>query len=314
MKNKPIALVTGATSGIGEATAYRLAARDYVVFAAGRNPDALAALRARGLQARALDVTDEAAVARLVEEINTGYGGVDVLVNNAGFGLAGPVEQVALSELRDIFETNVVAMLHLCQAVLPGMRARRAGTIVNMGSIVGRFTTPGAGAYHISKYSVAALSQALRTEVRQFGVRVVLIEPTGVRNTRFIEAQHTTTPFNPDDDPYDNFKRRFAETTSAMAEMSLLTVDADTVARAVVRAIEAKDPRPRYIVGASGRASLLARLLLTDRMWDRALMMGLGAYTSSGPAPGTGGRSGTFGSPRLSQFREKTSILKRLVS
>ena len=189
MKAKPIALVTGATSGIGKATAYRLHDRDYVVFAVGRNPAALDALRSRGLQARALDVTDEAAVARLVEEINTDYGGVDVLVNNAGFGLSSPVEQVALSDLRSFFETNVVAMLNLSQAVLPGMRARGAGTIVNIGSIAGRFVTPGAGAYHISKYGVTALSLALRAEVRPFGVRVVLIEPTGVRDTSFFEAR-----------------------------------------------------------------------------------------------------------------------------
>ncbi len=276
MKSRQVALVTGATSGIGEATARRLQARGNVVFAVGRNPDALATLSSKGMQARALDVTDELAVARLVEEIDADYGGVDVLVNNAGFGHAGPIEQTTLSELRTIFETNVVAMLHLSQAVLPGMRERRSGTIVNMGSIVGRFTTPGAGAYHISKHSVSALSQSFRAEVRQFGVRVVLIEPTGVRNTGFIEAQHTATPSNLDDDPYSRFKQRFAETTQAMSEMSLVTVDADTVARVVVRAIEAKDPKPRYIVGASGRASWLARLLLTDRMWDRVLMRSLG--------------------------------------
>ena len=275
MKTKPVALVTGATSGIGEATAHRLHARDYVVFAAGRDPAALDTLRSRGLQARALDVTDEAAVARLVEEIHSDYGGVDVLVNNAGFGFSCPLEQVALSDLRSLFETNAIAMLHLSQAVLPGMRARGAGTIVNIGSIVGRFPTPGVGAYHMTKYSVEALSQILGAEVRPFGVRVVLIEPTGVRNTGFVGAQLTATPSNPPDDPYGEFKRRHAEVTGAMAKWRLLTVDADTVARAVVRAVEAKNPKPRYIVGASGRASLLARTLLTDRMWDRVVMRGL---------------------------------------
>jgi len=199
---------------------------------------------------------------------------VDVLVNNAGFGFASPLEQAALSDLRSIFETNVVAMLHLSQAVLPGMRARRAGTIVNIGSTGGRFTTPGAGAYHISKYSVEALSLALRAEVKQFGVRVVLIEPTGVR-TKFAEAQLTARRSDADDDPYGEFKRRYSEITRAMAKMPFVSVDADTVARAVVRVVEARNPRPRYIVGASGKASVLARLLLTDRMWDRLLMKSL---------------------------------------
>jgi NADP-dependent 3-hydroxy acid dehydrogenase YdfG len=277
MKTKPVALVTGATSGIGEATAYRLQARDYTVFAAGRDPQALDALRSRGLHARAVDITDESAVARLVKEIHSDYEGVDVLVNNAGFGFSCPLEQVALSDLRSIFETNTVAMLHLSQAVLPGMRARKAGTIVNIGSIVGRFPTPGVGAYHMSKYSVEALSQVLGAEVRPFGVRVVLIEPTGVRNTGFVGAQLTVRPSNAAHDPYGEFKRRHAEITGAMAKARLLTVDADRVARAVVRAVEAKNPKPRYIVGASGRASLLARTLLTDRMWDRLLMKGLTA-------------------------------------
>lgn len=274
MKTQPVALVTGATSGIGEATAYRLQARGYVVFAAGRNPEALDTLRSRGLQARALDVTDQAAVARLVEEIQTDHGGVDVLVNSAGFPLPCPLEQVALSDLRCLFETNVVATLHLSQAVLPGMRARGAGTIVTIGSTGGRFTSPGAGAYHIVKYGVEALSLALRAEVAPFGVRVVLIDPTGVR-TRFVESQLEATPSYADDDPYGEFKRRYAETTRALTETPGLMIGADTVARAVVRAVDAKDPKPRYIVGASGKASVLARLLLTDRMWDRVMMRGL---------------------------------------
>lgn len=165
MKPKPIALVTGATSGIGQATAYRLQARGYLVFAVGRNPKALNTLRSRGLQARALDVTDEAAVARLVEEINTDHGGVDVLVNSAGYPLPCPLEQVTLADLRRIFETNVVATLHLSQLVLPGMRARGSGRIVTIGSTGGRFTSPGAGAYHIVKYGVEALSLSLGAEV-----------------------------------------------------------------------------------------------------------------------------------------------------
>jgi NAD(P)-dependent dehydrogenase (short-subunit alcohol dehydrogenase family) len=276
MKPNPVALVTGATSGIGEATAYRLQARDYVVYAAGRNPEALDILRSRGLQARALDVTDEAAVARLVEEIHTDHGGVDVLVNSAGFPLPCPLEQVALSDLRRLFETNVVATLHLSQLVLSGMRARGAGRIVTVGSTGGRFTSPGAGAYHIVKYGVEAFSLALRAEVAPFGVRVVLVDPTGVR-TKFVESQLEATPSYPDDDPYGEFKRRYAQTTRALTETPGLMIGADTVARAVVRAVEAKNPKPRYIVGASGKASVLARMLLTDRIWERIMMKGLKA-------------------------------------
>jgi NAD(P)-dependent dehydrogenase (short-subunit alcohol dehydrogenase family) len=276
LKNTPTALITGATSGIGEATAYRLQDRGYTVFAAGRNPEALDTLRSRGLQARALDVTDEVAVARLVEEINTDHGGLDVLVNSAGYPLPCPLEQVELDDLRRLFETNVVATLHLSQLVLPGMRARGAGRIVTIGSTGGRFTSPGAGAYHTVKYAVEALSLSLGAEVAPFGVHVVLIDPTGVR-TPFVTSQFDTAHDYPDDDPYGQFKRRYAETTRRLTKTPGTMIDADTVARAVVRAVKARNPKPRYIVGASGKASVLARALLTDRMWDRVMSTGLNA-------------------------------------
>ena len=276
MTSNPVALVTGATSGIGEATAHRLHDRGYTVFAAGRNPESLNTLRSKGLQARSLDVTDDGAVTRLVEEINAEHGGVDVLVNSAGYPLPRPLEQVELSELRHMFETNVVATLHLSQAVLPGMRARGSGRIVTIGSTGGRFTSPGAGAYHTVKYAVEALSLSLGAEVAQFGVRVVLIDPTGVR-TPFVTSQFDTAHSYPDDDPYGEFKVRYAETTRRLTKTPGTMVDADTVARAVVRVVQARNPRPRYIVGASGKASVLARLLLSDRMWDRVMTSGLKA-------------------------------------
>jgi NAD(P)-dependent dehydrogenase (short-subunit alcohol dehydrogenase family) len=276
LKSTPVALITGATSGIGEATAYRLRDRGYTVFATGRNPEALNALRSKGLQARSLDVTDESAASVLVQEIQSKHGGVDVLVNSAGYPLPCPLEQVALSELRLLFETNVVATLHLSQLVLPAMRARGSGRIVTIGSTGGRFTSPGAGAYHIVKYGVEALSLSLGAEVAQFGVRVVLIDPTGVR-TPFVTSQFETVHSYPDDDPYGQFKVRYAETTRRLTKTPGTMVDADTVARAVVRAVEARNPKPRYIVGASGKASVLARALLTDRMWDRVMTKGLKA-------------------------------------
>jgi NAD(P)-dependent dehydrogenase (short-subunit alcohol dehydrogenase family) len=275
LNSTPVALVTGATSGIGEATAYRLQERGYVVFAAGRNPEALDALRSKGLQARSLDVTDETAVADLVAEINTTYGGVDVVVNSAGYPLPSPLEQVGRGALRDLFETNVVATLHLSQLVLPEMRERGAGRIIIIGSTGGRFTSPGAGAYHVVKYGVEALALTLDAEVAPFGVRVVLIDPTGVR-TKFVASQLESAPTTyADDDPYAEFKRRYTATTHGLAQTRGLMIDADAVARVVVRTVEKKNPKPRYVVGASGKASVLARQLLTDRMWNRVMGAGL---------------------------------------
>jgi NAD(P)-dependent dehydrogenase (short-subunit alcohol dehydrogenase family) len=274
LKSNPVALVTGATSGIGEATAHRLHDRGYTVFAAGRNPEALNTLRSKGLQARSLDVTDEDGVDRLIAEIRAEHGGVDVLVNSAGYPLPRPLEQVELSELRHLFETNVVATLHLSQAVLPTMRAQGYGRIVTIGSTGGRFTSPGAGAYHTVKYAIEALSLSMGAEVAPFGVRVVLIDPTGVR-TPFVSSQFETEHSYPDDDPYGDFKIRYSETTRRLATAKGLAVSADTVARAVVRAVKARNPKPRYVVGASGKASVFARALLSDRMWDRVMTIGL---------------------------------------
>jgi NAD(P)-dependent dehydrogenase (short-subunit alcohol dehydrogenase family) len=274
LKSNPVALVTGATSGIGEATAQRLHDRGYTVFAAGRNPEALNTLRSKGLQARSLDVTDEDGVDRLIAEISAEHGGVEVLVNSAGYPLPRPLEQVELSELRHLFETNVVATLHLSQAVLPTMRAQGYGRIVTIGSTGGRFTSPGAGAYHTVKYAIEALSLSMGAEVAPFGVRVVLIDPTGVR-TPFVSSQFETEHSYPDDDPYGDFKIRYSETTRRLATAKGLAVSADTVARAVVRAVKARNPKPRYVVGASGKASVFARALLSDRMWDRVMTIGL---------------------------------------
>ena len=213
-------------------------------------------------------------VTRLVEEINAEHGGVDVLVNSAGYPLPRPLEQVELAELRHLFETNVVATLHLSQAVLPTMRAQGYGRIVTIGSTGGRFTSPGAGAYHTVKYAIEALSLSMGAEVAPFGVRVVLIDPTGVR-TRFVSSQFETVHSYPDDDPYGDFKIRYSETTRRLATAKGLTVGADTVARAVVRAVDARNPKRRYIVGASGKASVFARALLSDRMWDRVMTTGM---------------------------------------
>lgn len=274
MSAQPVALVTGATSGIGEASADRLQAAGYRVFAVGRNPEALQRLAARGLNARALDVTDEAAVDRLVAEIESDHGAVDVLVNSAGFPLTCPLEQLALDDLRSLFETNVVATLHLAQAVLPGMRQRGSGVIVNIGSTGGRFASPGAGGYHVIKYGMEALSLSLRAEVAPFGVRVVLLDPTAVR-TPFVTSQQEARPSYAADDPYGGFKIRYADNTRQLSAKRGVMIEPDVVARAVLRVVRAKNPRPRYVVGLSGKATVFARALLTDRMWDRILMRGL---------------------------------------
>src|SRR5947207_4434609 len=180
-------LITGCSSGIGRATARHLAARNWTVYATARRVEAIQDLAADGCRLLALDVTDDQSMVAAVAAVDKEHGAVDALVNNAGYGEYGPVEEVPLDAARKEFETNVFGLARMAQLVLPGMRRQRRGRIVNVGSMGGRFTFPGGGWYHASKYAVEALSDALRFEVRPFGVAVVLIEPGTIR-TRFAET------------------------------------------------------------------------------------------------------------------------------
>ena len=172
-----VVLITGSSSGIGAATARHLAHLGWTVYATARRTETLRELEAAGCRALALDVTDEASMQAAVATVEEEHGAVGVLVNNAGYSQTGAIETVPLDEVRAQFETNVFGLVRMCQLVLPGMRAQRWGKIVNVSSMGGRLTFPGAGHYHASKYAVEAISDALRFEVRGFGVDVILVEP-----------------------------------------------------------------------------------------------------------------------------------------
>src|SRR5581483_4098653 len=170
-------LITGCSSGIGHATAEFLAREGWTVYATARKPETLSDLERSGCKTLALDVTDEASMAAAVETVETAEGAVGVLVNNAGYSQSGAVESVSLEQVRRQFETNVFGLIRMCQLVLPGMRAQGWGRIVNLSSMGGRLTFPGGGCYHATKYAVEAISDALRFEVRGFGVEVIIVEP-----------------------------------------------------------------------------------------------------------------------------------------
>lgn len=173
-----------------------------------------------------------------------------------------------MDDIRREFETNVFGLVRMAQLVLPGMRRKGAGRIVNVGSVGGSFTAPGAGAYHASKYAVEAFSDALRMETAPFGVCVALVKPTGVR-TPFFDKINGTLPDTGPDSPYAFFKENFARITARMASgPGYGLVTAEQVARVILRAAEDRRPRARYIAGSSGRAYLAMRRLLSDRAWD----------------------------------------------
>ena len=266
-----VALVTGASSGIGRATALALAAEGAVVYASARRQEGLAAVGAEGLRGLRLDVTDEGSMVEAVRRVEAEHGSVDVLVNNAGYGLNGPAEELGMDDVRREFETNVFGLLRMGQLVLPGMRGRGYGRIVNVGSVGGTFVAPGAGAYHASKYAVEALSDAMRMEVGAFGVDVVLVQPTGVR-TPFATKINATMRDTGPGSPYAAFKENMARTTERMfSGGGYGIIEAGDVARVILRAVEADRPRTRYKVGTSAHVYSWIRRLLPDRAWDAVM-------------------------------------------
>jgi NAD(P)-dependent dehydrogenase (short-subunit alcohol dehydrogenase family) len=271
------ALVTGASSGTGHTTARALAAAGYPTTATARHPEALTDLAAAGCQTLALDVTDEASMQRAVDAAHAAFGGVSILVNNAGYGETGPLEEIPLAAIRRQFETNVFGLLRLCQLVLPGMRERRYGRIVNVSTMGGVITMLGGGAYYASKHAVESLSDALRAEVAPFGVDVIVIRP-GLVWSHFNAAARASVGLIPRGNSYDELKRALA--TKAFGEdpgfPRWLGTTPDQVARVIVRAIQAKRPRTRYTITAMARVVPALRHVLPDRAWDAMTRRSLG--------------------------------------
>ena len=271
-------LVTGASSGIGRAAAVEFARRGHLVFAAARREEVLADLASAtpNIEAVGLDVTDTDSVRHAWAKIeaSTGGAGVDVLVNNAGFALSGPIETLADADVRRQFATNVFGLLTLTRTVLPAMRARGSGRIINISSIVGRTSFPGMGAYGATKYSVEALSDALRQEVAGFGVKVVIIEP-GFVATNIGEAADAHGAAGQEvPEAYANMVARGARYLATQVANGIAP---EKVAAAIVNAAEHPNPRLRYVVPAS--ANLLVALLtsLPGRLADRAKQRALAA-------------------------------------
>ena len=265
-------LITGCSSGIGRATAVRLVDVGWRVYATARNPENIAPLEERGCVLLPLDVTDEDSMVSAVDEVERRDGAVGVLVNNAGYSQSGAVEAVPMDNVRRQFETNVFGVVKMCQLVLPGMRRQGFGRIVNVSSMGGKLTFPGAGYYHASKHAVEAISDALRFEVEGFGIGVSVVEP-GLIRTGFADAA-VGSMGGPEDGPYAGFDEAVARTTKENYErgpFARLGGGPETVAEAIERAISAQNPRSRYAVTPSAHLFLWLRRVLPDRAWDAAL-------------------------------------------
>jgi NADP-dependent 3-hydroxy acid dehydrogenase YdfG len=266
-------LVTGCSSGIGRATAIHLAANGHTVYASARRLESIADLEQHGCRLLALDVTDDASRAAAVRAVEAEDGAVGALVNNAGYSQSGAIETVPLDEVRRQFETNVFGLVGMCQLVLPAMRAQHYGRIVNVSSMGANFTFPGGGFYHATKYAVEAISDALRFEVKGFGIDVAIIQP-GLITTKFGETAAHAVGETGDEGPYGDFNAKVAQATEdiySKGPARHLGAGPEAVAKVIERAITAKSPKIRYRVTPSAHLLIGQRAILTDGMWDRLM-------------------------------------------
>ncbi len=273
-------LITGCSTGIGRATAERLADRGHTVYATARRPETLAGLdKCRTL---ALDVTDEDSMRAAVDAVVAEHGAVGALVNNAGYSQSGAVETVEMDAVRRQFETNVFGLMRMCQLVLPSMRERGEGRIVNISSMGANFTFPGGGVYHATKYAVEAISDALRWEVKAFGVDVVIIQP-GLIKTDFDQAATASLQEHASGGPYDHFNASVGKITAGAYDGPLVKAvggGPGRVASAVEKALTSRRPRLRYRVTPSASVGVPMQSLVPARAWDAML-------TRQYPRPGS---------------------------
>jgi short-subunit dehydrogenase len=283
---KAVAFVTGASSGIGAATALRLNEAGYLVFAAARRADRMAGLEAAGVRVLGLDLNDPGSIDTAVQTVIADAGRLDLMVNNAGYGSYGAVEDVPIAQARAQFEVNVFGLARLTQLVMPQMRAQRGGTVVNVSSMGGKLVAPLGGWYHASKFAVEALSDALRMEASRFGVRVVVVEPGSVRSEwGGVAARHLRSTSAAG--PYADIAEGVADNLAASSEPGARTAsDPDVVARKIVKIARAARPRTRYRVGFGAAPMVFLRWLLPDRAFDALVQRAFGVHRPAKPEAG----------------------------
>ena len=269
-----IILVTGASAGIGREAAILLAREGHTVYAGARRLDRLEELAEHGIAAVQMDVTKEEDNERAVSRIIESEGRIDVLINNAGFGLYGPVEEVPLDDARYQFEVNLFGLAHLTQLVLPHMRARRSGRIINVSSVVGKIFVPLGAWYVATKHALEGWSDCLRLEAAPFNIQVVLVEPGAIRTEFFdvtkgrLKEYYDDTAYKAQFEPFlgmfDNPKARDRST------------GAHVLGEVLVKAATTPRPRRRYVKGHMGRPALLIRKWLGDGAYEFLLRRAFG--------------------------------------
>jgi NAD(P)-dependent dehydrogenase (short-subunit alcohol dehydrogenase family) len=275
-----VAIVTGASSGIGAAAARRLHDRGYIVYAAARRIERMAPLAEAGIRAIRVDVTDDASLTAFVSQIVSETGRVDLLVNNAGYGSLGALEEVPMAEARRQFDVNLFGLARLVQLVVPHMREQREGRIINISSIGGRIHLPLCGWYHATKFAVEGFSDTLRMELAPFGIRVIVIEPGAIDTEWHGVAGDNLTATS----GQGTYGRQAAALVNLLSAGGL-TSRPEVIGDAIVRAAQARRPRTRYRVGLGAKPALLARWALPDKTFDRMirLVLRVGSRVAGSP-------------------------------
>ncbi|MET1056155.1 MAG: oxidoreductase [Pedobacter sp.] len=267
IRNK-VVLITGASSGMGKETAKLLGRQGYIVYAASRRIEMMAELAKSGVTTLRMDVTDEQSLKYGVDLIIEREGRIDILINSAGYGLLGPVEEVTTEDARYQMEVNVFGLNRLTQLVLPFMRKQQEGKIINITSTSGKFSAPLAGWYSASKYAVEALSDSLRMEVKAFGIDVIIIEPGGVKS-EWGEIARKGLHLIREKSPYSSMAQKIID-FSAKAEPK--NAEPAVIAELILKAITAKHPKTRYHGGHMAGVILFLRKVLSDSQFDKLML------------------------------------------
>lgn len=264
--SKKVAIVTGASSGIGYDAAIELKKSGFIVYGAARRLERLKELESKGVKIVQVDVTDEESMVACVETVAKQEGRIDVLVNNAGYGSYGALEEVTIEEAKRQMDVNVFGLVRMSQLVLPYMRNNHFGRIINISSMGGKVYTIFGGWYHATKFAVEAISDCMRLEVEEFGVDVVVIEPGGIKTEwGTIAADHLEKT------SVDGvYAKRAEESAKSMRKMysSKYFSDPMIIAKAIVKASTARRPKTRYLIGFGAKPSVIIRRLVPDRVFD----------------------------------------------
>lgn len=267
---KKVALITGASSGMGKSAANVLHSQGYTVYGAARRTGEMTDLKEKGMGVVALDLTNDASIVEAVNTILDQEGKIDILVNNAGYGSYGAVEDVPLDEARRQFEVNLFGMARLTQLVLPGMRKQQSGRIVNISSMGGKIYTPLGAWYHATKHAVEGWSDCLRLELKSYGIDVVVVEPGGIK-TSWGEIAAENLKKTSGKGAYADFANKVADNTVKMYTGNQLT-DVDILGHTIAKAATDKKPKTRYVKGYMAKPAIAIRKWLGDMVYDKIIM------------------------------------------